>query len=77
MAQWYTFTNASGATTDNPNNYSNPQDSKPGCPGSVRLCAILADDDGFGFPVITSQIQADISNALQGGSDVGTAALRF
>lgn len=76
MPQWYTFTTTSGASTSNPNNYSNPQPTQPNCPGSVKLCAILANDNGFGFPVITSAIQSDISNAVNTGNDNGTAILR-
>jgi len=77
MPQWYTFTTATGASTSDPNNYSNPQTLKPGCPGSVKLCAILAEDNGFGFPDITSAIQTDIANAVNTGTDQGTAILRF
>lgn len=76
MPQWYTFTTLPGASTSNPNNYSNPQTNPPSCPGSVKLCAILANDNGFGFPVITSAIQSDIANAVNTGNDNGTAILR-
>lgn len=77
MPRWYTFTTQTGADTSNPNNYANPQDQQPNCPGSSKLCAILANDDGFGFPVITSQIQTAISNAVQSGNESSTVLLRF
>lgn len=77
MPQWYTFTTTPGADTSNPNNYSNPQDQQPNCPGDAKLCAILSNDNGFGFPVISSQNQTDISNALQTGIPQATALLRF
>lgn len=76
MANWYTFTTASGADPLDPTNYSNPQPNKPACPGSARVCAILANDNGFGFPVITSGIQSDMTLALQTGTDQTTVALR-
>lgn len=76
MPQWYSFTTTSGADTSDPNNYSNPQDQQPDCPGSSKLCAIKADDNGFGFPVITSGIQTAIANALNSGSDQTVAILR-
>lgn len=77
MPNWYTFTNTPGADTSNPNSYANPQSTQPSCPGNSKLCAILADDNGFGFPVITTQIQTAISNAVNGGGDQPTAILRF
>ncbi|WGQ11540.1 hypothetical protein QG516_07710 [Pedobacter gandavensis] len=76
MPQWYTFTTLPGASTSDPNNYSNPQTLQPSCPGSVKLCAILADDNGFGFPDITSAIITDIANAVNSGNDNGRAILR-
>lgn len=77
MPRWYTFTTQSGADTSNPNNYSNPQDQKPNCPGHLKLCAILANDNGFGFPEITNTLQADIADALQTGIESCTVRLRF
>jgi hypothetical protein len=77
MAQWYTFTLESEARVDEPNNYGFPQSTKPGCPGTGSLCAILANDNGFGLPVITSQLLIDIGNALNAGSDNSTVALRM
>lgn len=76
MAQWYTFTTANGADPLVNTNYSNPQPNKPNCPGSDSVCAVLANDNTFGFPVITQSIQNDIVNALQTGSDQSTVALR-
>lgn len=75
MAQWYKFTSASGADPLNPSNYSNPQPNKQTCPGSSKICAILANDNGFGFPVITSAIQSDMVLALHHGVDQTTVAL--
>ncbi|WGQ11539.1 hypothetical protein QG516_07705 [Pedobacter gandavensis] len=77
MPKWYTFTTQPGADTNNPNNYYNPQDTQPNCPGNDRLCAILAEDNGFGFPLITTQILVDIANALQSGINQARAVLRF
>lgn len=77
MKKWYHFTTQSGANPSDPNNYSNPQDLRPSCPGSSKLCAILADDNGFGFPLITSQLLTDIANAINTGNENGTVTLRF
>lgn len=77
MAFWYTFTTQPGADVANPNNYSNPQSNQPPCPGSLKLCAILANDNGFGFPAMTTQIITDIANAVNSGNDTATAILRF
>lgn len=77
MRKWFTFTTQPGADVNNPNNYGNPQDTQPFCPGNVKLCAIFAEVDGFGFPIISSQLITDIANALQSGSESSTVLLRF
>lgn len=77
MAFWYTFTTQTGASVSDPNNYYNPQTLQPACPGNVKLCAIWADDNGFGFPSITTQILIDIGNAVNSGNDQARAILRF
>lgn len=76
MAQWYTFTTSAGADPTVSTNYSNPQPNKPACPGNTKICAILANDDGFGFPMITNAILSDMVRALQLGIDQTTVALR-
>ena len=76
MASWYIFTNTVGADPLNPSNYGTPQSSKPSCPGSVKICSVLADDDGFGHPNLTMPIQDDITRALQFSTDQTTAILR-
>ena len=76
MCQWYTFTTAPGSDPLSPVNFSNPQPNKPTCPGNSSICAICADDNGFGFPNITSQLVDEIIFALQTGTDQSRVALR-
>lgn len=76
MALWYVFTRTSGANPNDPTNYAPGQSTPPGCPGSTELCAILANDNGFGYPLITAAIQTAISNAEQSGQDSSTVLLR-
>jgi len=77
MAFWYTFTTVGGADPLDPANYSGPQNNQPSCPGNNSLCAILANDNTFGHPVITNEIEDNITRALQFGSDQTMAVLRF
>lgn len=73
---WYTFIAIGGADPLDPNNYGSPTSIKPSCPGSIKICAIFACDDGFGRPIITQIIIIDIVRALQFGTDQTTVALR-
>lgn len=75
--QWYTFSTTGGADPLDPLQYSSPVPSKPSCPGSSKICSILANDDTFGHPVITQPIVNDMVRALQFGADQTTVALRF
>jgi len=77
MAFWYTFTTIGGADPLDPANYSSPQNNQPSCPGNNKICAILADDNGFNHPVITNAVEDDIIRALQLGSDQTSGVLRF
>ena len=44
---------------------SNP----PSCPGTGKICAIYACDDGFGCPIITTALQTEMITALSTGAD--------
>lgn len=70
---WYSFTITSGADPLDPNNYSSISP-KPSCPGTSKICAIFATDDGFGRPVISQAIEDEMVQNLQLGQD-GTLVL--
>lgn len=74
--QWYNFSTTGGADPLLPSNYTAAGATKPACPGSSKICAILADADAFGQPDITQPIINDMVRALQFGSDQSTVALR-
>lgn len=77
MIYWYIFSTIPNSNPLDPASYSYPYYVKPSCPGSVKLCAIRAYDDGFGQPVITDEIVCEIIVALQYGLDQTNVVLRF
>lgn len=76
MCTWYSFTTTAGADPTDPANYS-LLSAKPTCPGTAKICAICAQDDGFGHPVITCGILADMVITIQFGVDQSLVILRI
>lgn len=73
---WFIFTTVSGADPLDPLNYCCPTNTKPLCPGTCRVCAIFACDDGFGYPVITQELIDEMVRALQWCLDQTLVVLR-
>jgi hypothetical protein len=69
---WFLFT---GSTPCLPTDYM-LVGSQPSCPGSDQLCAVFADPDGTGRPIITPSLCCDISWALNHGVDTMNVLLR-
>ncbi|WP_342331908.1 hypothetical protein [Pedobacter sp. FW305-3-2-15-E-R2A2] len=65
------------ADPNDPLSYTSVGSTKPGCPGTGKICSLLAENDGTGHPVITSQIQAQMVTALSTGVDQPLVVLRF
>lgn len=65
-----------GGDPDNPAHYSDVGSTPPSCPGSCKVCAIYAEDDGLGNPVIDAQLQAQITAALKTCVDQPRVLLR-
>ena len=49
----------------------------PNCPGSGKICCILACDDGSGKPLITTDLQSEMIMALNSGLNQPEVLLRF
>jgi len=60
---WFSFT---GTNPNNPAHYTLVT-SQPLCPGTEKLCAIQALNDGSNNPVISDPLQDEITQALQDG----------
>ncbi|WP_342331910.1 hypothetical protein [Pedobacter sp. FW305-3-2-15-E-R2A2] len=64
------------ADPNDPESYTSTGSSKPSCPGSTRICAIFAEDDGTGRPIITPTLQSQMVTALSTGVDQPLVLLR-
>jgi hypothetical protein len=73
---WYVFN--PGATDPlDPNNYGPPLITPPSCPGPKNfLCAIQANDDGSGHPIIPSSLCCELMYDLLNRSDSTNVKLR-
>jgi len=74
MCQWYL--RSYGQDPTNPNSYTLVGTNPPSCPGSGKVCAICAEDNGTGRPIITSYITSQMVNALSSGVDQPWVLLR-
>jgi len=74
MSQY--FLRINGTDPNDPLNYTNVGSTKPGCPGSGKICSLLAEDDGTGHPIVTQQIQDQMVLALSSGVDQPLVLLR-
>jgi len=72
---WYVLRVAPPGNTANPADYLRVH-RKPVCPGSRRLCAIQAQDDGFNHPVITYTLLAEMATALHQSRETANVCLR-
>ncbi|MBE8721360.1 hypothetical protein [Sphingobacterium pedocola] len=69
---WFQL-NPSGDPTQ-PNDYSsNPS---PTCDGTDQICAVQAEDDGTGHPVLTEPLKDEMIQALQFGNPSTNVQLR-
>jgi len=66
-----------GADPNDPISYVSIGPTPPRCPGSVNVCAIYAQDDGLGSPIIDVFLQNQIETALITGNDQPRVLLRF
>lgn len=71
---WYLRT--FGANANDPGSYTSVGTTPPECPGTGKICAIYADDDGFGDPDITPALLAQMNTALSSGVDQPRVILR-
>lgn len=69
---WYLWIPNDENNFISPEYYTFSGPTKPLCKGEHRICAILAEDDGYGKPIILEKILTeDLVNALQHGRDYG------
>lgn len=75
MKKWYL--RLSGGNPNNPEHYLYVGSGPPNCPGSGKICCILACDDGSGKPLITTDLQSEMIMALNSGLNQPEVLLRF
>lgn len=76
MKKWFVFVGDNMADICLATNYKLFSESKPNCIGISKVCAILAEDDGSGLPIINSlQLKKDFVHSIQSESDYGMVAL--
>lgn len=68
---WFIYN--SGAAS-NPTSYT-LVGSTPTCPGANRICAIFADPDGGGFPILTTALRNNMIDALNSRTDIAGSVL--
>lgn len=76
MAKWFVFDDKLGKDMYMPFHYSFSTSTKPICNGESKLCAIYAEDDGNGKPIIIREdLTRDFIHAVQTEADHGIVAL--
>lgn len=65
-----------GSNPNNPNSYVLVGSTPPECPGTCKICAVLASDDDFGHPVIDDDLQQQMITALSTCADQPRVLLR-
>lgn len=74
--KWYKFTETEGADICLPENYLSSTEEKPQCEGSNKVCAIYAEDNGNGKPLIDNiTLMKDFIRAVTYQRDYGIVAL--
>lgn len=72
---WYL--RLSGGNPDNPEHYIKIVPGPPNCPGSGKICSVLACDNGEGRPQFTMDLLFEMITALNSGVDQTHVLLRF
>jgi len=65
-----------GSDPNSPASYSSVGSTPPSCPGTTKICAIFADDNGLGDPIIDSNLQSQMTTALNTSADQPRVLLR-
>lgn len=72
---WFSLTPDESPT--NPSNYTNVGNTRPTtCEGQDQICAIQANDNGSGQPVLTDALKNDMISALHNRANNSNVSLK-
>jgi hypothetical protein len=74
MADWYL--KSYGSNPFDSNSYIFVGSTAPACPGNGYVCAVHAEDNGSGRPVLTPALLLEIHTALNTNTDQPNVLLR-